>query len=76
MGSSAGLCDFEVTSFVSPKWVPQMADHAEIIAARQIPRAHLELLRVRAERARPATGLLGSLVGPGCNGGNLRRLYA
>jgi len=29
--ASAGLCDFEVTSFVSPKWVPQMADHAAIM---------------------------------------------
>lgn len=28
----AGLRDIEVTSFVSPKWVPQMADHAEIMA--------------------------------------------
>src|SRR5229473_2398810 len=26
-----GLRDIEATSFVSPKWVPQMADHAEII---------------------------------------------
>ena len=27
----AGLRDIEATSFVSPKWVPQMADHAEIM---------------------------------------------
>ena len=27
----AGLRDIEVTSFVSPKWVPQMADHAEVM---------------------------------------------
>ncbi len=29
---AAGLRDIEVASFVSPKWVPQMADHAEIMA--------------------------------------------
>ena len=28
----AGLADIEVTSFVSPKWVPQMADAAEVMA--------------------------------------------
>ena len=25
--AAAGLRDIEATSFVSPKWVPQMADH-------------------------------------------------
>ena len=29
--SAAGLHDIEVTSFVSPKWVPQMADQAEVM---------------------------------------------
>ena len=29
----AGLKDIEVTSFVSPKWVPQMADNAQVMAA-------------------------------------------
>lgn len=28
----AGLSEIEVTSFVSPKWVPQMADNAEVMA--------------------------------------------
>ena len=28
----AGLKHIEVTSFVSPKWVPQMADNAEVMA--------------------------------------------
>ncbi len=28
----AGLKDIEVTSFVSPKWVPQMADNAQVMA--------------------------------------------
>ena len=30
---SAGLREIEVTSYVSPKWVPQMADSAEVMAA-------------------------------------------
>ena len=29
----AGLTEIEVTSFVSPKWVPQMADNTEVMAA-------------------------------------------
>ena len=34
----AGLTEIEVTSFVSPKWVPQMADNAQVMAgiARQL----------------------------------------
>jgi hydroxymethylglutaryl-CoA lyase len=28
---AAGLRDIEATSFVSPKWVPQMADHAQVM---------------------------------------------
>jgi hydroxymethylglutaryl-CoA lyase len=31
----AGLAEIEVTSFVSPKWVPQMADNAEVMAGIQ-----------------------------------------
>jgi len=31
----AGLREIEVTSFVSPKWVPQMADNAEVMAGVQ-----------------------------------------
>src|SRR6056297_533624 len=30
--SSAGFRRIEVASFVSPKWVPQMADSAEVLA--------------------------------------------
>jgi hydroxymethylglutaryl-CoA lyase len=33
---AAGLKEIEVTSYVSPKWVPQMADNAQVMAA--IPR--------------------------------------
>ena len=29
---AAGLTEIEVTSFVSPKWVPQMSDNAEVMA--------------------------------------------
>jgi hydroxymethylglutaryl-CoA lyase len=29
---AAGLTEIEVTSFVSPKWVPQMADNAQVMA--------------------------------------------
>ena len=29
--TATGLRDIEVTSFVSPKWVPQMADHADVM---------------------------------------------
>ena len=31
----AGLKEIEVTSFVSPKWVPQMADNAQVMAGIQ-----------------------------------------
>ena len=31
----AGLSEIEVTSFVSPKWVPQMADNAQVMAGIQ-----------------------------------------
>jgi hydroxymethylglutaryl-CoA lyase len=33
--ADAGLKEIEVTSFVSPKWIPQMADHAELMNALQ-----------------------------------------
>ena len=35
MLQAAGLREIEVTSFVSPKWVPQMADNAEVMAGIQ-----------------------------------------
>ena len=34
---AAGLCEVEVTSFVSPRWVPQMADNAQVMAAIRRP---------------------------------------
>ena len=33
--ADAGLREIEVTSFVSPKWVPQMADNAQVMAGLQ-----------------------------------------
>ena len=33
MLQDAGLKEIEVTSFVSPKWVPQMGDNAAVMAA-------------------------------------------
>ena len=33
--SAAGLSEVEITSFVSPRWVPQMADHEAVAAALQ-----------------------------------------
>ncbi len=33
--TTAGLREVEVTSFVSPKWVPQMGDNAAVMAGLQ-----------------------------------------
>ncbi|HEY7822968.1 MAG TPA: hydroxymethylglutaryl-CoA lyase, partial [Acidimicrobiia bacterium] len=35
--ASAGLRSFDAVSFVSPKWVPQMADGAEVVKAVSTP---------------------------------------
>jgi hydroxymethylglutaryl-CoA lyase len=41
----AGLKEIEVTSFVSPKWVPQMADAAEVMAGiERLPGVHYSVL--------------------------------
>jgi hydroxymethylglutaryl-CoA lyase len=41
----AGLTEIEVTSYVSPKWVPQMADNAEVMAGiRRNPRVTYSVL--------------------------------
>jgi hypothetical protein len=54
--TATGLRDIEATSFVSPKWVPRMADHAKIMKCPQgipacgklqeIPQVQLETLLV------------------------------
>jgi hydroxymethylglutaryl-CoA lyase len=36
--AAADLRTIEATAFVSPKWIPQMADHAEVLRA--LPRGH------------------------------------
>lgn len=36
--AESGLKTIEATAFVSPKWVPQMADHAEVL--RDLPHGH------------------------------------
>ncbi len=41
----AGLKEIEVTSFVSPKWVPQMADNAQVMAGiRRLPGVRYSVL--------------------------------
>jgi hydroxymethylglutaryl-CoA lyase len=40
----AGLQEFDAVSFVSPKWVPQMADGAEVVAAVTAPGVRLGAL--------------------------------
>nr|WP_315229161.1 hydroxymethylglutaryl-CoA lyase [uncultured Limnohabitans sp.] len=42
---AAGLQEIEVTSFVSPKWVPQMADNAEVMAGiTRLPKVRYSVL--------------------------------
>jgi hydroxymethylglutaryl-CoA lyase len=42
---AAGLREIEVTSFVSPKWVPQMADNTEVMAGiRRLPGVRYSVL--------------------------------
>ncbi len=42
---AAGLKEIEVTSFVSPKWVPQMADNAQVLAGiRRAPGVRVSVL--------------------------------
>jgi hydroxymethylglutaryl-CoA lyase len=49
---AAGLREIEVTSYVSPKWVPQMADNAQVMAGiqrqagRALQRAHAQYERL------------------------------
>ena len=39
--AGTGLTSFDAVSFVSPKWVPQMADAAEVVAAVKTPHVRL-----------------------------------
>ena len=48
--SRTGLKFIEVTSFVSPKWVPQMGDHVEVLAAiDRVPGVHYSALTPNAQ---------------------------
>ena len=49
--SAAGFRNVESASFVSPKWVPQMADGADVMAGIERRAGH-DLLRADAEPAR------------------------
>ena len=60
---AAGLREIEVTSFVSPKWVPQMADNAEVMAG--VMRAHARPPGVRYSVLTPnLKGLEAALANP------------
>jgi len=47
--AEAGIQDFDAVSFVSPKWVPQMADGAEVLAGVNAPGVTLSALVPNAE---------------------------
>ncbi|TMO44664.1 MULTISPECIES: hydroxymethylglutaryl-CoA lyase [unclassified Pseudoalteromonas] len=42
--ADAGLKDIEAGAFVSPKWVPQMADSSDVISALNLPNVNLSAL--------------------------------
>ncbi len=42
--ADAGITDIEAGAFVSPKWVPQMADSSEVISALTLPNTNLTAL--------------------------------
>lgn len=52
-----GLKFIEVTSFVSPKWVPQMADHLEVIKGiKRLPNIHYPVIIPNVQGLRKAIG--------------------
>ena len=52
--STAGLKDIEAGAFVSPKWVPQMADSADVISALNLPDVNLSALTPNLKGAQAA----------------------
>lgn len=52
--SAAGLKDIEAGAFVSPKWVPQMADSADVISALNLPNVNLSALTPNLKGAQAA----------------------
>jgi len=52
--SDAGLKNIEAGAFVSPKWVPKMADSAEVITALNLPHVNLSALTPNLKGAQAA----------------------
>ena len=52
--AQAGLKDIEAGAFVSPKWVPQMADSADVINALNLPNINLSALTPNLKGAHAA----------------------
>ena len=52
--AQAGLKDIEAGAFVSPKWVPQMADSADVINALNLPSINLSALTPNLKGAHAA----------------------
>ncbi|WP_165734994.1 hydroxymethylglutaryl-CoA lyase [Pseudoalteromonas sp. C8] len=52
--SAAGLKNIEAGAFVSPKWVPQMADSADVISALNLPDVNLSALTPNLKGAQAA----------------------
>ncbi|WP_372760891.1 hydroxymethylglutaryl-CoA lyase [Pseudoalteromonas sp.] len=52
--AAAGLKDIEAGAFVSPKWVPQMADSAQVISAVNLPEVNLSALTPNLKGAEAA----------------------
>jgi len=52
--SAAGLKDIEAGAFVSPIWVPQMADSADVISALDLPDVNLSALTPNLKGAQAA----------------------
>ncbi len=68
---AAGLREIEVTSFVSPKWVPQMADNAQVMAGvrRLSPPGRPKGSNPRAQHAgAPVSGVRYSVLTPNLKG--------
>lgn len=57
--AQAGLKDIEAGAFVSPKWVPQMADSADVINALDLPNVNLSALtpNLKGAHAAHSTGI-------------------
>ena len=57
--AAAGIKDIEAGAFVSPKWVPQMADSSEVISALNLPEVNLSALtpNLKGAEAADAVGI-------------------